>query len=503
MQIASRQLPDPPRLLVIDDEPGVREGCRRVLTEEGYAVQVADSGEAGLALLQQQEFELVFVDIKMPGMGGLGFLAAAAELQRETAYVVITAYATLSMAVDATKRGAHDFVAKPFTPDELLNVTRQALEHVQLVRERNRLYQERAQRLLELATEKGRLRTIVEAMTEGVLVTNREYQVVLYNAAATALTGCSPNLTEPVTVQSCVHFPDLVSTIEEAQNAPAVRQHTREIRIGPQEHDVVMASVSPVLDHQGECLGVVTVLNDVSELKKVELVKAQFVNMVAHELRAPLAAVDSSLMAILEGFATDPAQQRQLLDRAHARLQALLELVSDLLAISRMDARTTVREIRNVDVGELAGEICDLMQPVAAERGIKLDLECPAALPLLEADHQELSAILTNLLSNAIKYNRADGEVHLGLRVEGPNLVLTVADTGVGISPQGKQRIFDEFFREKTAANSQVTGTGLGLAIVKRLVQANHGTLEVTSELGQGSCFTIRLPLTASTGGHS
>lgn len=488
-------------ILVIDDEPGVREGCRRVLSAEGYVTDTTESAVQALEWLPQRDYDLVFVDLKMPGMDGLEFLAAAQELETETVFVVITAYATLSMAVDATKRGAYDFVAKPFTPDELLSVTRKALERARLVRERNRLWEERERRLLELATEKGRLRSIVEAMTDGVIVTNRETQVVLYNAAALAMVGCqAPGPARHI--RDSLPLPDLVRLIEEAASGAEVARLTREIRVGSEPHQVVMASVSPVTDAEGSCLGAVTVLSDVSELKKVELIKAQFVNMVAHELRAPLAAIDSNLMVILEGYAPDPTKQRELLDRSHARLRALLDMVNDLLAISRMEAKAVARTIRPLDVGGLTREVCALMEPLAAERGLTLTLEIGSDGLELDADQQEFSVLLSNLVGNAIKYNRPGGTVNVALRTEDCHLVVQVTDTGVGISEEAQRRIFDEFFREKTEETKLVTGTGLGLSIVKRIVDGYHGQISVHSQLGQGSTFNVRLPITQSTGGH-
>ncbi|MBU0606462.1 MAG: response regulator, partial [Armatimonadetes bacterium] len=279
MQIATPEPDATPRILVIDDEQGVREGCRRVLLAEGHAVDIVEDAFKGLDLLKQTNYDLVLVDVKMPGMDGLEFLSVAHEVPSESIFVVMTAYATLGMAVDATKRGAYDFVAKPFTPDELLTLTRRALERARLVRERNRLAEERERRLLELATEKGRLRSIVEAMRDGVIVTNREDRVVLHNAAAAALTGCSMSGTEPMPLSDCAYPPALVALIENADSNPEVELRSQEIPFGPEAHQVVAASVAPVTDDEGQCLGVVTVLHDVSELKKVELIKAQFINM--------------------------------------------------------------------------------------------------------------------------------------------------------------------------------------------------------------------------------
>ncbi|MCE5237359.1 response regulator [bacterium] len=501
MQITSADPSTSTRILVIDDEKGVREGCRRVLQDDQVAVDIAEDAFAGLDLLKQTDYDLVYVDVKMPGMDGLEFLSAAHELPVESVFVVITAFATLDMAVEATKRGAYDFVAKPFTPDELITMTRRALERARLVRERNRLYEERDRRLLELATEKGRLRSIVEAMRDGVIVTNREGQVVLHNAAAAAFTGCRAPEGGPTPLADCGYPPDLVALIEEASGQPEVELRSREISVGPEAHEVVEASAAPVTDAEERCLGVVTVLHDVSELKKVELVKAQFINMVAHELRAPLAAVDSQVQAILQGYVKDVQKQFELLDRSHARLRALLELVNDLLVISRSDAGTTVREIRALDLGAIAREVGALMEEAAREHGVTISVEVQEPMPPIEADAQEMSAIFSNLISNAIKYNRPQGKVAVRVLAEPPYAVIEVSDTGVGISEEGLRRIFDEFYREKTDATRMVVGTGLGLAIVRRIISSYHGDIRVESQLGVRSVFTVRLPLTQATGG--
>ncbi|MBU0607566.1 MAG: PAS domain-containing sensor histidine kinase, partial [Armatimonadetes bacterium] len=328
----------------------------------------------------------------------------------------------------------------------------------------------------------------------------REDRVVLHNAAAAALTGCSMSGTEPMPLSDCAYPPALVELIENADSNPEVELRSQEIPFGPEAHQVVAASVAPVTDDEGRCLGVVTVLHDVSELKKVELIKAQFINMVAHELRAPVAAVSSQIQAILQGYVADAAKQTELLERSHARLEALLELVNDLLTISRADAGTTVREVRALDLGAIAREVCALMEEVARERGVTISVEVQEKMPLIEADAQEMSVIFNNLVSNAIKYNRPAGRLAVRVLATPPHAIIEVSDTGVGISEEGQRRIFDEFFREKTDDTRMVVGTGLGLAIVRRIVNSCHGDIKVESQLGVRTVFTVRLPLTQSSG---
>jgi signal transduction histidine kinase len=507
----------PDKILIIDDETGIRQGCRRVLGAEGFEVLLAETAEQGLELLAANpDVALTLVDLKMPGMGGLGYLSHATDLAPEMASVVITAYATIETAVEATKRGAYDFMVKPFTPDDLLRITRKALEHIRVVRERNRLQAEQERRLLELATEQSRLKVIINAMAEGVLVANAEGSLVLWNPAALrVLPRCDPGV-EVCDLKRVIDPPELLALITEA--TAGRKRLTREISLpsepplpsparergqgvrpsgaeGETSATWILADAAPVLEPEsGALLGTVTLLRDITELKRVEQVKAQFVNMVAHELRAPLAAIDGYLALLAEGIVQDPAKQTEMVVRSRARLKSLLDLVGDLLNVARMEAGTVQREIIPRSLAEIVGEVVDIMTPLATERSLTFSVDLPADLSPVEADQEELIRLFTNLVSNAIKYNREGGQVKITGEREGPYVRVTVADTGIGISEDGQRRLFGEFFREKTSENRYVTGTGLGLSIVKRILDFYHGRIQVDSQLGEGTTFTLWLP---------
>jgi len=241
-------------------------------------------------------------------------------------------------------------------------------------------------------------------------------------------------------------------------------------------------------------MGTVTVLRDITKIKKVEELKAQFVNMVAHELRAPLSAVSGYLSVMLEGMVADPAKQREMLSRSNERIKALLDLVTDLLHVSRMEAGTVSRTITGQQIPELLHDVAALMQPLADDKKVTISVSAPKELPRVEADREELIRLFNNLVSNAIKYNREGGAVILQAAQDGHYVRISVQDTGIGISNEGLERLFTEFFREKRPETAYVTGTGLGLSIVKRVVDFYHGKIKATSELGQGSTFTVWLP---------
>ncbi len=487
-------------ILVIDDEPGILRGCERVLRARGHRVMLADRAEHGLELLRENsEIDLALVDLRMPGMDGLELLAQAGSIAQQTVFVVITAYATIEAAVEATKRGAYDFLAKPFSPDELVHLVDRALERVQLMRERNRLEAERRRRMLELTTEQSRLRTIINCMAEGVLVSNAEQQLVLYNPAALKVLGHDGTGARPELVSDIVESQEIVEMIGEASEA--AKRVSREVKLGePSQELWALVDVAPVTDEaSAQFLGTVTVLRDITELKRVEQVKAQFVNMIAHELRAPLAAVDGYLSVMMEGLVKDSEKQKEMVSRSKRRLEALLNLVGDLLDVARMEAGTVRREISAQNVAEIAAETTELMKPFAEEAEVGLQYDVPDSLPPVEADHEELIRLLNNLVSNAIKYNRRGGRVTVTAEQDGPYVKVVVADTGVGISEEGVRKLFTEFFREKTAETRNVTGTGLGLSIVKRIVDFYHGRVDVRSQPGEGSTFTVWLPFRAET----
>ncbi|MHB9092688.1 MAG: response regulator, partial [Chloroflexota bacterium] len=171
-------------ILVVDDEAGMREACRWVLTTEGYQVELAVNGKEGLDKLRKGAYEVALIDLKMPGLDGLELLRLAHEQSPDTVCIMITGYATLDTAVDATKRGAYEFISKPFTPEELTCSVQRSLERRRFALEARRLREEMERNMLQLSTEKSRIRSIVNCMVDGVVVTNRDNQLVLINPSA-------------------------------------------------------------------------------------------------------------------------------------------------------------------------------------------------------------------------------------------------------------------------------------------------------------------------------
>lgn len=217
--------------------------------------------------------------------------------------------------------------------------------------------------------------------------------------------------------------------------------------------------------------------------------------MVAHELRAPIAAVEQQLTVILNKMAGEVTQkQEQLLSRAKERTRGLLTLIKDLLDLSKIEAGKMVQYKEPLSLQEVIQRVVDLMRAEADAKKLDLQFSAPFNISLIQADRNSMEGIFTNLVSNAIKYTPEGRKIWVTLSEESGFVKAVVSDTGIGIKKEDLPRIFDKFYRVKTAETRQIVGTGLGLSIVKSIVDAHLGSISVESEEGGGTIFTVLLP---------
>ena len=366
------------KILVVDDELGIRLGVTRALqdfrvrmpdleSEVGFELGQAESGEEALERLASDRPDILLLDHKLPGISGIEVLERLASEPRDMLTVMVTAYATIETAVSATKRGAYDFLAKPFTPDELKSTIYKAARHLLLQREARRLQREKRQ------------------------------------------------------------------------------------------------------------------------------VRFQFISVLAHELKAPLAAVEGYL-SLLQGGVVEPGSPKYdgIVERSLQRIGGMRKLIVDILDLTHIESGQKQRELAEVDVRSIASRAIETATPAAEARRLTISLDGPEA-PVFLADAGELEIIFNNLVSNAVKYNRPGGRVEVRVRTEREALIVEVADTGIGMSAEEMARLFGEFVRIKNAKTRDILGTGLGLSIVKKLAQLYGGDVAVTSEPDVGSTFTVRL----------
>ena len=365
-------------LLVVDDELGMRLSVERALrhysiwfedieAEVSFRITLAESGEAALELNGQDPADILLLDYKLPGMSGLDVLQVLGERKAETLVVMITAYASLETAVQATKCGAFDFLAKPFNPDELKAAVYKTSKHHMVERAARKLAEERRQ------------------------------------------------------------------------------------------------------------------------------IRFEFLSVLAHELKSPLAAVEGNLRILqYRTLGERMVDYDPLLERSMVRLEGMSKLILDLLDLTQLESGQKKRALEPLDAAAMAAQVLEAHQSLAGQKQVRLVLEAPEPV-LLDADPGELEIIFNNLVSNAIKYNRDGGAVTVQVGARDGVVTFAVRDTGIGMTEEEMGRLFGEFSRIRNEKTRNILGSGLGLSILRRLAALYGGEVKVQSSPGEGSTFTVTL----------
>src|SRR4030042_1064865 len=492
-------MPNQVNILVIDDEQIMREGCSRILSKDGLVVICAENGNRGLEEIKgrPENIDVILLDLMMPGMSGMEVLDHIRTIDPNLLVIVITGYATVESAVEAMKKGAYDFIPKPFTPDQLRIVVRRALERRTLQKETEFLRKERERSLRDIATEKSKIKTIINCMGDGVLVCDRDGCVVLTNPASSRMLMTPETSLLGNPLSQCHLNSELSKTIEESLQAKDIgyTSVSQELSLGESQEFFLRAHTAPVRNDLGETMGSVTVLQDISHLKELDKMKSEFIAMVTHELRAPIAAVEQQLTVILNKMAGELTEkQEQLLSRAKQRTNGLLDLIKDLLDLSKIEAGKMVQYKEPLLLQEVIQRVVDLMRAEAENKKLDLQFSAPPKISLIHADRNSMEGIFTNLISNAIKYTPEGGKVWVALGEEGGFVKASVSNTGIGIDRTDLSRIFDKFYRVKTTETRQIVGTGLGLSIVKSIVDAHLGSIPVEREEERGTTLAVFFP---------
>jgi two-component system, sensor histidine kinase and response regulator len=366
------------KILVTDDEPGMRMAVTRSLKdytinlpdvngEVKLIIDQAETGEEALEKIKTDPPHILLLDHKLPGISGIEVLKEISKKKTEMLTIMISAYASIETAVAATKRGAYDFLAKPFTPMELKSTISKATRHIIVARQARKLARERRQ------------------------------------------------------------------------------------------------------------------------------VRFQFISVLAHELKAPLGAIEGYQNIIkAETLGDDVSKYQDLVDRCLIRIHGMRKMIADLLDMTRIESGKKKRELSRVDAKEAARNSIDTLAPDAARNNIMINLETVGDTCMM-ADQGELEIITNNLISNAVKYNKPDGRVDVQIKEKADTLIIKVTDTGIGLTKEESAKLFNDFVRIKNENTKNVLGSGLGLSIIKKLVLLYDGSVNVKSEKDSGSTFTVIL----------
>ncbi|KPK65565.1 hypothetical protein AMJ82_12420 [candidate division TA06 bacterium SM23_40] len=356
------------KILIIDDEEVVLDSCTEILQGSDYEITTATDGGRGLKLVQEFRPDLVFVDLKMPGISGFEVLEKIREHDSTVVTIVITGYATVSSAVEAMKKGAYDFLPKPFTPDEFRLITRRGLEKRTLVLETMALRRER------------------------------------------------------------------------------------------------------------------------------ELLRENFAAIVSHELKGPLSAVQQNMFVLEQELAgTASEDQKRRLDRMKTRIKDLLQLVDRWLRGMSVDIEAMKENYQPLAVSSAIEKAVESVLPQAVRKDIEIVTSVEESAGQVMGDEGALTEALVNVLGNAVKYSPTESKVSIAWERKDNQVVISVSDTGVGISEEDLPFIFNGLYRAKSAEGAE-SGLGVGLAISRRIIEAHDGSISVQSKLGEGSTFVITLP---------
>jgi two-component system phosphate regulon sensor histidine kinase PhoR len=334
------------------------------------------------------------------------------------------------------------------------------------------------------------LEAVLRTMVEGVVVVDRELRVLFANEAARPLLDLRTRSTVGRAIWEVARLPRIQEMLK---GVIETREQTQaEVEL-PRTKSIVSVTATPLPDEPVP--GAVLVLQDVTELRRLESVRRDFVSNVSHELKTPLTSIQAYADTLLSAEDADPAQQQQFLERIITESERLHQLIVEIIRLGQIESQPDLFEIEPVCVDTVARECLETHHAIAQSKGVNLHLEPPAEPISVSADPHELRTILDNLLDNACKFTPGGGQVTVRWRAEGTHGLIEVEDTGIGIPSEQRGRVFERFYRVDRARDRDRGGTGLGLAIVKHLCQLFGGSVDVRSQLGRGSTFCVRLPL--------
>jgi PAS domain S-box-containing protein len=347
--------------------------------------------------------------------------------------------------------------------------------------------------------EKARIDNIIHNLSEGMVVVDPEGKIILVNSTAESLLGITKNdMGKPIReVIKDEHLLTLAKHIA-LEKEGSVQKDIELVSPNEATKRVLRTSQAVVEDYNGNTVGMVTILNDITKQKEIEKLKSEFLATVSHELRTPLVAIEKSISLILNKEAGDVSEtQTQFLSIAERNLKRLGLLINDLLDLSKLEARKMELKPETVILEKIISDSIESLNNWAKTKSIRIEKVIPADIPEVNLDPNKIIQVLNNLIGNAIKFTPQGGSITVGLVLSKEDGVIkvSVADTGMGIAKEDLPKVFDKFYQTQERAPTDISGTGIGLAIVREIVELHGGKVWAESEKGQGARFIFTLPL--------
>ncbi|MBN1153926.1 HAMP domain-containing protein [candidate division KSB1 bacterium] len=352
--------------------------------------------------------------------------------------------------------------------------------------------------LNEIITEKNKTKTIIKNIADGVIVTDPDNKIVIINSVAEKLFDIEENEAMNQPIDRFIDRKELLDLIAMAGDENVDHDNAVEISVIPRVHRkklILQAKSALVISNEDASIGIVTVFRDVTREKEIDRMKTELVSMVAHELRSPLTSIAGFSELLLDPD-LDKEQSNEYAEIILKESNRLSNLINKFLDISRIESgKSQVNKIP-LDLGILVSNILEYNKAQADKKKIKVELDVPTGLPLVNVDKGMIEEVVLNLFSNAVKYSPEKRKIDISLKQEGDELIVAVKDQGYGISDEALPHIFNKFYR--VTDNEEVRdieGSGLGLSLAKEIVELHYGSIWVESELGKGSTFYFSLPV--------
>lgn len=360
-----------------------------------------------------------------------------------------------------------------------------------LARALNDAAQKLGQHFSALESDRNQLLTILDGMVEGVLVTDEKGVIQLVNPAFQEILdlegGCRGK-----TILECIRNKEIHESLERAIEKKTVQEREINVRTGEEEKNLIIHT-APLKGKEG-LQGCVSVLYDVTGIRRLESMRKEFVANVSHELKTPLTNILGYAETLRRGALKDESSAGRFVEKIENNALQLKNLVEDILNLSQIESGRMEIKKDLILLEDVLRTIESNLEEPLTSKAITFEMKIPSGLRL-RGDASALSQILNNLIENAVKYTPSVGQVSVSAERQGSFCKVLVSDTGIGISEKDLPHVFERFYRVDKARSREMGGTGLGLAIAKHLVQAHGGEIGVESEAGKGSCFFFTIPL--------
>lgn len=361
-----------------------------------------------------------------------------------------------------------------------------------LVRNLNEMSEVLQDQIQQITHDKNELKAILSSLVEGVVVIGVDGRMMYL----------SPNFCDLLDVRSRDaegrFYWEVIRNQQVNDSIQTALEHRRAVKkeidiIGPQDAYFSM-QISPVMGDGNTLLSVVAIFHDITELKKFERLRTEFVANVSHELKTPLTSIKGFVETLQSGAIKEPEHAKRFLDIIEQQTSRLENLVNDLLTLSSLESQQIPMDFQNDRIDAILFAVVNSYKTQLERMDHKIRVNVADNLPMVSVDRQRIEQVFLNLLDNAVKFTPQGGCIEIDCSYDKERVRVDVRDNGIGIAPEHIPRLFERFYRVDRARSRDMGGTGLGLSIVKHIVLAHQGELTVTSKVGEGSTFSVLLP---------